>query len=407
MTNTLPNDTIARRNVMVLVAAQAIMGAQLPMMFTVAGLAGGSLAPNPCLATLPITAMVLGSMLAANPLSAFMARAGRRAGFVLGTTGGATGAAISAWGLYTQNFWFFVFGALFTGIYMSAQGFFRFAATDAASDAFRPKAISYVMAGGLLSAVVGPQLVKLTAEAMVIPFLGTYLTVIALNAIGVFLFAFLNAPAPVAGSGPTGPVRSRRELLATPRIAVAVICATVSYALMNLMMTSSPIAVVGCGFTKGNAADVVMAHVLAMYAPSFFTGHLIARFGAERIVGVGLAILVASGAVALAGVDLYNFFGALMLLGLGWNFGFIGATAMLTASHTPAERGRMQGMNDFIVFGGVTLASLSSGGLMNCAGGTIVQGWDAVIWAMVPFLMVAAGSLVWLRLRARGVTSAR
>jgi MFS family permease len=401
MNSMTPNDTVARRNVMVLVAAQAIMGAQLPMMFTVAGLAGGSLAPNPCLATLPITAMVLGSMLAANPLSAFMARAGRRAGFVLGTAGGATGATISAWGLYAHNFWFFVFGALFTGIYMSAQGFFRFAATDAASDAYRPKAISYVMAGGLLSAVIGPQLVKLTNDALVIPFLGTYLTVIALNGIGVFLFAFLNAPAPVAGSGATGPARSRLQLLATPRIAVAVICATVSYALMNLMMTSSPIAVVGCGFTRGNAADVVMAHVLAMYAPSFFTGHLIARFGAERIVGVGLAILAAAGAVALAGVDLYNFFGALMLLGLGWNFGFIGATAMLTASHTAAERGRMQGMNDFIVFGGVTLASLSSGGLMNCSGGTIVQGWDAVIWAMVPFLALAAGALVWLGLRNR------
>ena len=401
MTNLTHDDTVARRNVAVLVAAQAVMGAQLPMMFTVAGLAGGSIAPNPCLATLPITAMVLGSMLAANPLSAFMAMAGRRAGFVLGTAGGALGATISAWGLYTQNFWFFVLGALFTGVYMSAQGFFRFAATDAASDAFRPKAISYVMAGGLLSAIVGPQLVKVTAEAMVIPFLGTYLTVIALNAAGVFLFAFLHAPAPVIGGPASGPARTRMELLATPRIAVAVICATVSYALMNLMMTSSPIAVVGCGFTKGNAADVVMAHVLAMYAPSFFTGHLIARFGAERIVGIGLAILVASGAVALAGVDLFNFFGALILLGLGWNFGFIGATAMLTASHTAAERGRMQGMNDFIVFGGVTLASLSSGGLMNCSGGTIVEGWNAVILAMVPFLVLAAGSLVWLALRRR------
>jgi MFS family permease len=401
MTSTTPDDTVARRNVAVLVAAQAIMGAQLPMMFTVAGLAGGSLAPNPCLATLPITAMVLGSMLAANPLSAFMARAGRRAGFVAGTIGGALGAAISAWGLYEQNFWAFVFGALFTGVYMSAQGFFRFAATDAASDAYRPKAISYVMAGGLLSAIVGPQLVKVTAEAMVIPFLGTYLTVIALNAVGVSLFAFLQAPPPVVGGPVAGPARTRMELLATPRIAVAVICATVSYALMNLMMTSSPIAVVGCGFTKGNAADVVMAHVLAMYAPSFFTGHLIARFGAERIVGTGLAILAASGAVALAGVELFNFFGALILLGVGWNFGFIGATAMLSASHTPAERGRMQGMNDFIVFGGVTLASLSSGGLMNCSGGTIVEGWDAVIMAMIPFLVLAGGALVWLALRRR------
>ena len=393
------DDSAARRNVLVLVAAQAIIGAQLPMMFTVAGLAGSSLATNPCWATLPITAMVLGSMLAANPLSAFMAQFGRRAGFVAGTTGGALGAAISAYGLYIASFELFVLGALFTGIYMSAQGFFRFAATDAASDAYRPKAISYVMAGGLLSAVVGPQLVKLTAEAMVIPFLATYLTVIALNAFGVLLFAFLKAPQPVVAKAGEAAGRSRMVLLKTPRIAVAVICATVSYALMNLMMTSSPIAVVGCGYTKGNAADVVMFHVLAMYAPSFFTGHLIARFGAERIVAVGLGILTLSGVVAFVGVDLVNFFGALILLGLGWNFGFIGATAMLTASHTPAERGRMQGMNDFIVFGGVTLASLSSGGLMNCSGSSVADGWHAVNMAMIPFLVLAGASLIWLALR--------
>ncbi len=399
MTTTVPplhDDRLARRNVMVLVAAQAVMGAQLPMMFIVAGLAGTSLAPNPCWATLPITALVLGSMLTATPLSAFMSGFGRRAGFVAGTIGGALGAAISAYGLYSQSFILFVIGALFTGTYMSAQGFFRFAATDAASDAYRPKAISYVMAGGLLSAVIGPQLVKLTAEAMVIPFLGTYLTVIALNGLGVFLFAFLHSPRPPAPVAGEARGRGRMELLMTPRIAVAVICATVSYALMNLMMTSSPIAVVGCGFTKGNAADVVMFHVLAMYAPSFFTGHLIARFGAERIVGIGLLILTASGAVAFAGVDLMNFFVALVLLGLGWNFGFIGATAMLTASHSPAERGRMQGLNDLIVFGGVTLASLSSGGLMNCSGGTVVEGWNAVTLAMAPFLILAGAALIWL-----------
>jgi MFS family permease len=396
----LIDDGIAKRNVIVLVVAQAVISAQLPMMFTVAGLAGSSLASNPCFATLPITAMVLGSMLAANPLSAFMARHGRRAGFVLGTLGGALGAAISAYGLYARIFELFVLGALFTGIYMSANGFFRFAATDTASDAYRPKAISYVMAGGLLSAIVGPQLVKVTAEMMVVPFLATYLAVIAMNGLGVFLFAFLQTPKVVQAQTAEGG-RSRWELLTTPRIAVAVICATVSYALMNLMMTSSPIAVVGCGFTKGNAADVVMFHVLAMYAPSFFTGHLIARFGAERIVGAGLLILCLSGLVAFVGVDLSNFFIALILLGLGWNFGFIGATAMLTASHTPAERGRMQGMNDFIVFGGVTLASLSSGGLMNCSGSSVVDGWHAVNLAMIPFLVLAGASLLWLRMRPR------
>jgi MFS family permease len=397
----MTDDALTRRNILILVLAQAVVSAQLPMMFTVAALVGNSLSPIHCLATLAVTAMVLGSMLAAAPLSAFMARHSRRAGFMLGAVAGMIGAILSAAGLWVQDFWLFVAGALFTGVYMSANGFFRFAVTDTASDAFRPKAISYVMAGGLLSAITGPQLVKLTAEATVIPFLATYVTVIALNIGGMVLFSFLRTP-PVVAAGPATGGRTRGELLRSPRIAVAVICATVSYALMNLVMTSSPLAVVGCGFTKGNAADVVMFHVLAMYAPSFFTGHLIARFGAERIVAIGLAILAACGVVAFAGVELMNFFVALILLGLGWNFGFIGATAMLTASHTPAERGRMQGLNDLIVFGGVTFASLSSGGLMNCAGGTVVQGWHAVIWSMVPFLALAAGSLVWLRLKLRG-----
>jgi MFS family permease len=159
--------------------------------------------------------------------------------------------------------------------------------------------------------------------------------------------------------------------------------------------------VVGCGFTQGNAADVVTGHVLAMFAPSFFTGHLIARFGVERIMGLGVLILAAAGAVALQGVALENFFVALILLGIGWNFGFIGATAMLASAHEPHERGRMQGMNDFIVFGGVTVASLASGGLMNCSGGTAVEGWTAVNIAMAPFLVLAGGALIWLVLKPK------
>ena len=394
-------DSLARRNVYVLVASQAILGAQLPMMFIIAGLAGQSLAPNPCWATLPISAMVIGSMLTATPISAFMARFGRRAGFIVGTLGGTLGAAISAAGLMYSSFALFILGGLFSGIYMSAQGFYRFAAADTASDAFRPKAISWVMAGGLLSAIVGPELVKLTNDAMVVPFLGTYLTVIALNFFGVFLFALLKIPKPVAATHGSDQGRSRSALIRTPAIAVAVIVATVSYALMNLVMTSSPLAVVGCGYAKSDAANVVMGHVLAMYAPSFVTGHIIARFGTQRVMAVGLMILAAAGAVAMAGVDLMNFFAALMLLGFGWNFAFIGATTMLTTLITPAERGRMQGMNDLIVFGGVTMASFSSGGLMNCSGSSVQAGWQAVNMAMLPFLVLAGGALIWLALRPK------
>ena len=395
------NDRRAKRNVTVLVLAQAVLGAQMAMIFVVGGLAGQSLASNVCFATLPISLIVLGSMISANPLSMVMQRFGRKAGFLIGAMGGAAGAAIAGYGLYLASFPVYLAGSFLTGIYMSAQGFYRFAAADTASDDFRPKAISYVLAGGLASAIIGPQLVKVTSQAMVVPFLGTYLAVIAINLLGALLFFFLDIPRPPppAPDSPRG--RTRWELLTTPRIAVAVICAMVSYALMNLVMTSTPLAVVGCGFTEGNAADLVTGHVLAMFAPSFFTGHLIARFGVEKIVGTGLVILAAAGVVALQGVEIENFFIALILLGLGWNFGFIGATTMLAGAHDVHERGRMQGMNDLLVFGGVTLASLASGGLMNCSGGTAEAGWTAVNLAMVPLLTLAGGALIWLVMRPK------
>ncbi|MFQ6548102.1 MFS transporter [Aestuariibius sp. 2305UL40-4] len=397
----LEDDRRAKRNVAVLVAAQAFLGSQITMIFVVGGLVGQSISPNPCLATLPISMIVFGSMTTAPWLSQIMQRFGRQTGFLIGGAGGLAGSAIAAYGLSLGNFWIFLAGSYLTGIYMSAQGFYRFAAADTASEVFRPKAISYVMAGGLISALIGPQLVKVTDDIFAVPFLGTYLVAMAINVIGMALFFALDIPKPPVADASTPASRSRWELLKTPRIAVAVICAMVSYALMNLVMTSTPLAVVGCGFTVGNASDVVTAHVIAMFAPSFFTGHLIARYGATKIVASGLVILAAGGAVALSGIELFNFFGALVLLGIGWNFGFIGATTMLASAHAPHERGRVQGMNDALVFGCVTLASLASGGLMNCSGGTAAEGWNAVNLAMAPFLVLAGGALIWLALRPR------
>lgn len=394
------DDRRAKRNVAVLVAAQATLGAQMPVNFVLGGLAGQTLSPNPCLATLPISLIVAGSMLAAPFMSGFMGKYGRRPGFFLGAAGGAVGSAICVIALYIGSFGLFCAGALCTGLYMSAHGFYRFAAADSASEAYRPKAISYVMAGGLISAILGPQLAKVTADALApIPFAGAYAAVVLLNVVGASVFLFLDAPRPKprAADAPRG--RSVRQLLTSPRVAVAMICAMVAYALMNLSMTSTPLAVVGCGYAQGDAADIVMVHVLAMFAPSFFTGHLIARFGAEKVIATGLAILAASGLVALAGVELLNFYVALFLLGIGWNFGYIGATAMLTSAHAPEERARVQGMNDFAVFGLVTVASLASGGLMNCVGGDPQAGWAAVNWAMIPFLTLAGGALIWFALR--------
>ena len=402
-------DARARRNLRVLVAAQVVLGSQMPVTFILGGLAGQLLAPNRCLATLPISVIILGSMLSAPVLAGLMQRRGRRLGFAIGAAGGGVGSLLAALGLVQGSFALFLAGSLLSGLYMSAQGFYRFAATDGASEAYRPRAISMVMGAGLASAILGPQLVKLTADALApVPFAGAYVAAAILNLVGVWVFVFLDSPRP-APPAPDGPrARSRVELLRTPRIAVAMICGMVSYALMNLVLTSTPLAMFGCGFATAQAADVVSGHVLAMFAPSFFTGAVIARFGPERVIAAGLLTLAAAGAVALSGVTIVHFAVALILLGLGWNCGFSGATTLLTSAHTPEERGRAQGMNDFAVMALVCVASLASGGLMNCTGGDAVAGWVAVNLAMAPLLAAAGGALIWLVLRRpRPVTSAR
>lgn len=395
---TAPMPPRVRRNLWLLVLAQAVIGAQMPMIFTVAGLAGQWLSPNPCWATLPISVMVFGSMTTAPWLSPLMQRRGRRAGFMIGALAGALGAAIAVTALWQGSFALFVLGAYFSGIYQSAQGFFRFAAADEGDDAFRARAISRVMAAGLVGAILGPQAAALTSGALLVPFAGTYLVILALNLAGIMLFTRLDAPPPPAP--PVGTIRRPMgEILRTPAIAVAMICGLVSFALMNLVMTSTPLAMVGCGYSQQDVSNVITSHVLAMFAPAFFTGHLIARAGPVPVTATGLLLLAGAGTVAAAGVEITHFFGALVLLGLGWNFGFIGATAMLTRAHRPEERGRVQGINDLFVFGGVTLASLFSGGLMNCSGGSVAAGWTAVNLAMLPFLVLAGGALIWLALR--------
>ncbi len=396
------NDTLAKRNLAVLIIAQAVLGAQMGISFILGGLAGQYLSPNPCLATLPISLIILGSMLSAPVMSTIMQKYGRRAGFMLGVVAGGLSAVLQVYALYTQSFELFLIGGFLTGIYMSAQGFYRFAATDTASPAFMPKAISWVMAGGLLAAVIGPQLVKFTQDALApVPFAGAYLTVIALNIFGIFLFMALKIPKPKPAEPGQSSGRSIGQLLRTPKIAVAIISAMVSYSLMNLVMTSTPLAVVGCGFETDQAADIVAAHVLAMYAPSFVTGYFINWFGVRKIIAAGLVILAAAGVTALNGVQIENFYAALILLGIGWNFGFIGGTTMLAESHTAEERGRVQGLNDFLVFGMVTLASLSSGGLMNCSGGSAQEGWQAVNLAMLPLLALAGGALLWFAISGK------
>ena len=404
MTQTYMTPAKVWRNVAVLAFAQAVLGAQMTMQFIAGGLVGQVLTPWACIATLPISMMILGSTLAARPLARFMAQQGRQAGFTLAAGMGALGGAISFGGIYVGSFWLYIAGTTVSGVYMAAQGFYRFAAVDGAEPRLHGKAISAVMAGGLAAGVTGPWLTDLSREWMGITYLGTYAAIVALNLVGPPLFAALapapRLPAPKDASA-KGQTLHLRDLMSRPPVVVAMVCAAVSYALMNLVMTSTPLAMMGCGLTSTDTSFVVGAHVLAMYMPSFFTGHLIERFGTTRIVATGMAIMSAAGLIALTGVQIEHFTVTLILLGLGWNFGYIGATAMLTRAQRPHEREALQGLNDSIVFGGVFVASLASGGLLNCSGSTAQAGWNLVNLAMLPFLALAGAALVWLTIRRR------
>ncbi len=384
----------ALRAVAILTWAQAVLGAQMPVHIILGGLAGALLAEEPALATLPVSLSVAGSMVGAPLMSWLMGRIGRRPGFLLAALCGAASGWIAAEAILSRDFWLLCAGTALAGIYMAAQNLYRFAAADLASPAFRPRAIAWVMAGGLVAAILGPQIVKETSDWLEpVPYAGAYYALVALNLAGALPFLALDIPRPPRrrdGGRPAG--RPMRQILADRRIVVAMLCGMVSYALMSLVMTSTPLAMVACGFATADAAGVVQVHVLAMYGPSFVTGPLIARFGAARVIATGLACLAAAAVAALSGIAIENFTVALLLLGIGWNLGFIGATALLAEAHGPEERARVQGLNDFLVMGLVTVASFASGALFAAIG------WEAVNLAMLPFLVAAAGGLIWLTL---------
>jgi MFS family permease len=389
-------DRRAKRNVAVLVFAQAVLGSQLAINIIVAGLAGALLADDPSLATLPISMVVIGSLLTAPAFSLFMGRYGRRAGFLIAALAAAVAAATCARALYVGSFALFVAGSVLLGVFQAAQGFFRFAAADTASESFKPKAISWVLAGGLLSALLGPELVRATSAAVpAVPYAGAYLAMIALNVIGAAGLTFLDIPAPPRAAKAADTGRPLAAIVRQPEFVVAVLSAMVGFSAMSLVMTSTPLAMVGHGFTAGHAADVVRWHIVAMFAPSFFTGAVIVRFGRLPVIAVGLLLLGVCGAIAVAGVDLHHFYLALIALGLGWNFSYIGATSLLGATHTRAEQAKVQGLNDFLVLGFVAVGSFGSGALLDAFG------WNAVQYAMAPALVVALAGIAWLASAAR------
>ncbi len=391
----IPGERQARRAAVIFAASQAIVGAAAPIAFSIGGLAGHYLlGADKSLATLPVTAFTVGVAVGAIPAATIIKGLGQRTGFMAGTGMTALGGAVAALALYQFSFWLLALGLLAMGLGGAFVQQFRFAAADNAPPAFKAKAISFVLAGGVVTAVLGPQIVIFTREMLApVMFAGSFVSIIGLAAVGALILSFL--PKATSGSGHVSgldePARPLMEIVRQPLFAVGLLCAVGSYALMSLVMTGAPLAMVGCGFSPDEAALGISWHVMAMFAPSFFTGKLIARFGRETIVAVGLALLVACAFVALSGIALWQFWTALILLGLGWNFGFIGATAMVAEAYRPSEKGKVQGFHDFVLFGCVAVASFLSGVVYNA------WGWEMLNWLIFPVVGLCLLGLVALR----------
>ncbi|MFU0503803.1 MFS transporter [Pseudaminobacter sp. NGMCC 1.201702] len=381
----------AQRTIFILAAAQAIVGSAVPICFALGALAGHYLLDaDKSLATVPITGFSLGVALGALPAAALIRLLGQRSGFQSGTLVTALGGFVSTLGLFRSDFWLFTAGMTIVGLGAAFVQQFRFAAADNAPPQLKARAISLVLAGGVVNAVLGPQIVIFTRELFApIMFAGSFAAIIALAAAGAVILSFLRTnPGSAQHAVADGQGRSTLQVISQPRYMAALLCAVGSYSLMSFVMTGAPLAMVGCGFSADEATLGISWHVMAMFAPSFFTGRLIQRFGAHRIVVAGFALLIGCALVALSGIQLWQFWVALILLGLGWNFGFIGATALVAETYLPSEKGRAQGFHDFVLFGSVAFASLMSGRVYNA------YGWEMLNWVVFPVTAICLAALV-------------
>ncbi|AZO55270.1 MFS transporter [Mesorhizobium sp. M8A.F.Ca.ET.057.01.1.1] len=390
----------ARRTALILAASQAIIGSAAPIAISMGALAGQYLlGADKSLATAPITGFNLGVALGALPAAAIIRWLGQRGGFMTGTVVTALGGLVATLALFHGSFWLFAFALLVIGVGGAFVQQFRFAAADNAPPAFKARAISFVLAGGIITAILGPQIVIFTRELFApVMFAGSFASILPLAAVGAIILSFLRLPAKTASKVDVadGDARPLSEIVTKPRFVAALFCAVGSYALMSFVMTGAPLAMVGCGLSEDDATLGISWHVMAMFGPSFFTGSLIHRFGAERIVATGLLLLIGCAVVALSGLALWQFWTALILLGLGWNFAFIGATAMVAASYHPSEKGKVQGFHDFVLFGSVACASLMSGMVYNAWG-----------WTMLNWMIFPVAALCFVALGALKITSLR
>lgn len=378
------NNTQQSRNMGLLVAAQSLGGASPPIIISLGGLVGQQLSSNPAASTLPVSIYQLGLALSTLPAAWIMNRMGRRAAYVLGAVLGVISGVVAAQGIAHSDFVTFCIGTALAGFYAACVQSYRFAATDMVSEpAQQAKAISRVMIGGLIAAFIGPQVVIWTRDALpATPFAGSFYSQAVLALLALPLLMGLRLQPPQIKTAVAGDARPLGEIARTPQFVVACAAGVVSYGLMAFLMTAAPMAMVGCGHSVGEAAMGIQWHVLAMFVPSFFTGKLIARYGKRPVTALGLLMIGAAGVLALMGLDIFHFWGSLILLGVGWNFGFIGATALLTECYRPSERAKVQALNDFLVFGTVAVASFGSGQLLHSAG------WNGINIGMLPLVAV-------------------
>jgi MFS family permease len=383
-----------KRNVGLLAACQALLFTNNSTLIAINGLAGLALAPYVGLATLPVTCWVLGGAIGTMPASLHMRRVGRQRGLMSGTFWGIVGALICASAIWVQSFWLLCFGTLVWGVYNAYGQYYRFAAADVASPDFRPVAISLVLAGGLVGGILGPTSSRWTIGLFSQKFMGAYLVLIGFAIATMVLLRFIQIPTPSAAEQAKAG-RPLREIAAQPKFIVAVLAGAIGYGVMNFLMTSTPIAMQVCGHAYGDAAFVISSHIIGMFAPSFVTGPLIRRVGVLPVMSAGVLLNFAAIGIALSGVAVAQFWWAMVILGVGWNFLYIGGTTLLTQTYRPEERARAQGTNEQAIFVMMVISSLSSGLTVTTAG------WERLNLFALPLVGAVAVALVWFALTER------
>lgn len=369
-----------RLNVFLLATAQGFYLVSAVTGITFAGLVGQMLAENKLLATLPLAIMTIGTACITMPMSMLMKRIGRRYGFMIGAISGSVSGALAAYAIVQGNYGLFCVAMLFMGVYQACTQYYRFAAVESAPKDYVSRAVSFVLLGGVISALIGPTLAVNSRDLLApIPFAGAFLVASMISILALIPIIFLKIPTVKAETSDEGG-RPLSEIMRQPVFIAAVLNAATSYGLMILVMTATPLAMMSCSFSMEDTGSVIQWHVLAMFVPSFFTGPLIHRFGVLSILYTGMAMFVVSALFSTSGIELLNFTGALIALGIAWNFLFVGGTTLLTESYSPSEKAKTQGVNEFIVFGSAAIGSLTAGGLFN------ISGWDAVNYGMIPFL---------------------